>query len=186
MYSELDTRAALRVEHHLLVADDGLLLKLGRRVHTAHLLDNLLLKFKLVEDLTAEGEIAGELAQVEAGDGLVPIFSCLVLDYINEDANQVKVVLLVEAQEVFLPELLGVDGTPPQVGLLADLLPELEDGGESLLILIQELEELVEELADVIVNPVAILQLDGKVEDSDVRHDFMAPVAGSLQVVEEE
>lgn len=68
-----------------------------------------------------------------------------------------------EEEEVLLPELLGMNGTPSEMILLADFFSKLIDGGEGLLVLIEELINLVEELIYVLVNPVAILKLNDDV-----------------------
>ena len=46
-------------------------------------------------------------------------------------------------RSVLLPELLCVDGAPSKVVLLTDFFSELIDGGEGLLVLIEELKDLV-------------------------------------------
>jgi hypothetical protein len=63
----------------------------------------------------------------------------------------------VEEEEVFLPELLSVDWAPSEMALLTYFLPELVNGGECLLILVEEFEYLIQEVVDVVVNPMAVL-----------------------------
>mmetsp|Transcript_16549 Transcript_16549/g.28133 ORF Transcript_16549/g.28133 Transcript_16549/m.28133 type:complete len:468 (+) Transcript_16549:1408-2811(+) len=125
---------------------------------------------------------SGELAEVEAGDGLDPVVlrgDALV----GEDGDEVEVLLLVEVDAVLLPELLGVAGAPSELAPV-DLVLELVDGAEDALVLLEELAEVLEHLVDVGVDPVAVLQLEDEVEGVDVREVLLA-AADILEIVDE-
>jgi hypothetical protein len=53
------------------------------------LLDNFSLKVELLQELSAEGEIAGKLTQIKASNSLIAIISSLILDYVDQNANQI-------------------------------------------------------------------------------------------------
>jgi hypothetical protein len=75
--------------------------------------------------LATEWEVPGEFTQIETGDSLVTVIGSLILYEVNKYSDQVKVILLVEEQEVLLPELFSVNRAPSKVGLDADFLSEL-------------------------------------------------------------
>ena len=75
--------------------------------------------------MATEWEVPGEFTQIETSNSLVTVIGCLILYEVYKDSDQVKVILLVEEQEVFLPELFSVDRAPSKVGLDADLFSEL-------------------------------------------------------------
>jgi hypothetical protein len=75
--------------------------------------------------LSAEGEIAGKLAQVEAGNSLVAIICGFVLDKVNQNSDQVEVIFFVEEEEILLPEFFSVNRAPSEVILLTHFLSEL-------------------------------------------------------------
>ena len=91
-----------------------------------------------------------------------------------------------EGKEVLLPELFGMDGAPSEATALADLLLEFINWRESFLVLVQELKNFVEKFIDIRVNPMSILKLNDCIKHTNVRHNFVASLAGILQVVEKE
>jgi hypothetical protein len=125
---------------------------------------------------------SAELSKIEAGDSLHSIIVG-VEALIHHQVDQVEVLLLVEKDAVLLPELLGVAWTPPQLPP-HNLVLELLDGAEHLLVLVEILEEALQHLVDVIVNPVAVLQFDDEVQSVNVREVFLAN-GDLLEVVEE-
>lgn len=63
--------------------------------------------------------------------------------------------------------------TPSQLSSV-NLVPQFIDRAEHLLVGIEEIEELLEQLVDVLVNPVAVLELDNEAESINVRHVLLA------------
>ena len=178
----LELVAAPGVHEQLLVAGDGLLLEFGSGAWDLHELDDADLDVHGVQVLSAEGEEPGELSQVEARNSLDSVVG--VFEQLNQHLDQVEVLLLVEEEEVLLPKLLGVDGSPAE-GLLVDLLAELVDGGEHLVVLVEVGEQLLKQLLDLRVNPVSVLQLSDDLDGIDVGHDLEAFIV-LLDVVEEQ
>lgn len=87
-----------------------------------HELDDFDFEIEVFEELSSVWEESGKLSQIKASDSLHSIIG--VLQQVNENLNKVKVLLLVEVNEVLLPELLSVDGAPSQ-GLLVHFFSEL-------------------------------------------------------------
>lgn len=63
--------------------------------------------------------------------------------------------------------------TPSELSSV-NLVPQFIDRAEHLLVGIEEIEELLEQLVDVLVNPVAVLELDNEAESINVRHVLLA------------
>ena len=166
-----------------MVADDCFFLELRRGRLLSHQLNNFLFHVHSVEELAACREELGEFSEVEAGDGLLAVFDVVVgRDDVDEDFDQVQVVFVVEEVGVFLPELFGVDGAPPQLPL-AQLLFEFLDRGKHFVVLVDVLVERVQQVRDVLVDPVAVQQLRKNVQRVYVRQNLQANLV-VLQVLQ--
>ena len=77
--------------------------------------------------------------------------------------DELEILRLIEIDEGRLPELLCVDRAPGELKL-GDLLLPLFEGAEFLVVRIEELEQQLEVLADVLVDPGSILQFGDDVE----------------------
>jgi hypothetical protein len=80
--------------------------------------------------------------------------------------DELEILRLIEIDEGRLPELLCVDRAPGELKL-GDLLLPLFEGAEFLVVRIEELEQQLEVLADVLVDPGSILQFGDEVECVD-------------------
>jgi hypothetical protein len=74
--------------------------------------------------LTTEGEVPSEFSKIKACYSFVAVIGSLVLDYINKDLNKLEVILLMEVEEVLLPELVCMNWAPSKMMLLSNLFLE--------------------------------------------------------------
>lgn len=111
----------------------------------------------MLKELSSKGEIFCEFTQVEAGDSFFLVRYSFVLDYLNKDLDQFKIIFIMEGKEVLLPELLSMNGAPSETTTLADLFLKFVNRRESFLVLVKELKNLVKKFIDIRVNPVPIL-----------------------------
>jgi hypothetical protein len=125
------------------------------------------------KNLFSVREEPAELSQVKAGDGLHFVVGLRVEACVDNSLDQVEVLLFVEHDEVLLPELLSMAWTPSELSSV-NLVPQFIDRAEHLLVGIEEIEELLEQLVDVLVDPVAVLELDNEAESINVRHVLLA------------
>ncbi len=96
-----------------------------------------------LQELATHGEILCEISQIGACNSLLLISPLFGGEHLDQVFNELKIVLIVECNEVFLPESLSVNRVPPEAAVLADLSLELINARETLLILVQEFEQLI-------------------------------------------
>ncbi len=71
----------------------------------------------------------------------------------------------------------------PSERSLVDFLLELINRGEDLIVLIQVFVEFVQQVSDILVNPMSVLELSHDVNGINIRHDFKAHLV-HLKVIE--
>jgi len=118
-------------------------------------------------------EEPGKLSEIVACNCLhgvhLRLVNILVLsgsEHFNEDVDASKVVVVVEVDELSLPELLGVHWGPGEL-LPSDLCLPLVERGELLVVLVKVLEESLENGINLLVDPRSVLQFHDKVECVD-------------------
>lgn len=152
-------RAPGSIHEDLLVARDGLLLKLGGTLRVLHQRSHSLTDVHAVEMLLAEARVLGELTEIEAGDSFGPIAGVLVKAVSDNLGNGIEVILgLLEDRRVFFPELLGVARAPLEV-LALNLVEKLLDRAVRLLVFLEKFVEISQHLRELRINPVAVLEL---------------------------
>ena len=92
------------------------------------------------------------------------------------------VVLFLKGNNILLPEFLGVTWTPSKLASF-NLVSEFVDGAEHFLVGLKEFKESFKQFVDVLINPVAVLELDHKAQAVNVREVLLAHSV-FLEVVE--
>lgn len=123
-----------------------------------------------------------EFSEIEAGDGLDSVVFGLEA-FIHNDLDQLKVLVLVEVEEVLLPELLSMAWSPSQLSTV-HLISQLFDRAEDLLVLVKVLKQLFETLIDIVINPMSVLELDDQTERINVGEMLLA-YGDLLKVIKE-
>lgn len=103
-------------------------------------------------------EESAELTEIIACDGYDSLV-WRVETRLCDHGDNLQIFLLIEQVCIFHPEFLGVAGTPSKLSSL-NLFPELLDGAENLLVLIEEVEKLFEHLWNIFINPMLVLKFD--------------------------
>ena len=121
-----------------------------------------------LQELATHREILCEISQIGARNSLLLISPLFCREHLDQVLNELKIVLIIKCNEVFLPESLSVHGVPSEAAVLADLSLELINAREALLVLVQEFKQLVKQGCDILVYPVSILKLNNCAEQVDI------------------
>lgn len=146
------------VHKDLLIASNCLLLHVCRHIGILHEGRHLFFYSESVENVFTEWEESAELTEIIACDSNYSLIWGVETRLCNP-SNNLQIFLLLEQVRIFHPELFCVARTPFKLSSV-NLFPELLDGAEYLLMLIEEVEKRFEHLGDILINPVLILKFD--------------------------
>jgi hypothetical protein len=132
-----------------------------------HQLSHLQLDTMSIKNGLSSWEEPGELSKIKTSNCLYLVFDSFFEQLVSQDADQTEVVRSVKVDEVLLPKLFGMAWSPSELPS-NNLILQLINRAENFLVLIKELKHGVNQLVDVLVNPMSVFELDDDRQAIDI------------------